>query len=80
MITVIRHLAELKMYSNIDLERPLKAVDIAEFDKLFLAPASGYPTPGAYYRDGSCADALLAVRTPLLAINALDDPVSIFNI
>lgn len=76
MITVSRHLAEISKYTDIDVERVKNAADIREFDKLFLAPASGYPTPGAYYRDGSCCDALLAVRTPLLALNALDDPVS----
>jgi predicted alpha/beta-fold hydrolase len=31
---------------------------------------------GAYYRDASSVDALLAVRIPLFAINAEDDPAS----
>ncbi|OBT96265.1 hypothetical protein VE01_05859 [Pseudogymnoascus verrucosus] len=72
---VKEHLAEISKYTDIDVERVKNAADIREFDKLFLAPASGYPTPGAYYRDGSCCDALLAVKTPLLALNALDDPI-----
>lgn len=38
----------------------------------------GYPTEGAYYRDASSTDALLAIRIPFLAINAEDDPVSRF--
>lgn len=38
-------------------------------------PTWGYPTEGAYYRDASCCDSLLAVRTPLFAIHAEDDPV-----
>ncbi|KFZ20096.1 hypothetical protein V501_00296 [Pseudogymnoascus sp. VKM F-4519 (FW-2642)] len=75
---VKEHLAEISKYTDIDVERVKNAADIREFDKLFLAPASGYPTPGAYYRDGSCCDALLVVRTPLLALNALDDPMSAF--
>jgi len=39
-------------------------------------PTWGYPTEGAYYRDASSCDSLLAVRIPLFAINAEDDPVS----
>ena len=35
----------------------------------------GYPTEGAYYRDASSVDSLLAVRIPLFAIHAEDDPV-----
>ena len=38
-------------------------------------PTWGYPTEGAYYRDASSVDSLLAVRVPLLGINAEDDPV-----
>lgn len=38
-------------------------------------PTWGYPTVGAYYRDASSSDSLLAVRIPLFAINAEDDPV-----
>lgn len=39
-------------------------------------PTWGYPTEGAYYRDASSVDSLLAVRIPLFAINSIDDPVS----
>ena len=39
-------------------------------------PTWGYPTEGAYYRDASSSDALLAVRIPLFALHAEDDPVS----
>lgn len=46
---------------------PLSAVQL---------PMWGYPTRGAYYRDASSVDAVLAVRVPLFAINAEDDPVS----
>jgi predicted alpha/beta-fold hydrolase len=38
----------------------------------------GYPTEGAYHRDASSTDSLLAIRIPFLAINAEDDPVSRF--
>lgn len=45
-------------------------------DRVVQGPTWGYPTEGAYYRDASCCDSLLAVRIPLFAINAEDDPVS----
>ena len=39
-------------------------------------PSWGYPTEGAYYRDASSTESLLAVRIPLFAIHAEDDPVN----
>lgn len=42
------------------------------------APTWGYPTHGAYYRDAASVDAVLAIRIPFLAINAIDDPVSLY--
>ena len=39
-------------------------------------PTWGYPTEGTYYRDASSSDAVLAVKIPLFAIHAKDDPVS----
>ena len=43
--------------------------------RVVQGPTWGYPTEGAYYRDASSADSVFAVRIPLLAINAEDDPV-----
>lgn len=40
-------------------------------------PTWGYPTEGAYYRDASSTDSLLAVRIPFLAIHARDDPIAV---
>jgi predicted alpha/beta-fold hydrolase len=48
---------------------------IHEFDRAVQGPLWGYPTEGAYYRDASSIDSLLAVRIPIFAINAKDDPV-----
>jgi len=45
------------------------------FYRELQGPTWGYPTEGAYYRDASSSDSLLAVRIPLFAINAEDDPV-----
>ena len=36
----------------------------------------GYPTEGAYYRDASSVDSLLAIKIPFFAVQAEDDPVS----
>lgn len=47
-----------------------------DFDSAVQLPMWGYPTRGAYYRDASSVDAVLAVRVPLFAINAEDDPIS----
>ncbi|KAL2069341.1 hypothetical protein VTL71DRAFT_15679 [Oculimacula yallundae] len=70
------HKEEIREFcTNINLERVNKTVYFHEFDEEVTAPAGGYPTAGAYYRDGSSVDALLAVRVPLLALNALDDPI-----
>jgi predicted alpha/beta-fold hydrolase len=47
-----------------------------EFDRAVQCPTWGYPTEGAYYRDASSSDAVLAVRVPMLAIAAKDDPIA----
>jgi uncharacterized protein len=39
--------------------------------------AWGYPTVGAYYRDASSSDSLLAIRIPFLALHARDDPIAV---
>ena len=48
-----------------------------EFDRELQGPTWGYPSEGAYYRDASSCDSLLAVRTPLFAIHAEDDPIAV---
>jgi len=50
-----------------------------EFDRVVQGPTWGYPTEGAYYRDASSVDSLLAARIPVFAINAKDDPVRFFE-
>lgn len=53
-----------------------KIAYLNEFDRHVMAPIWGYPSECAYYRDATCVDPLTAVKTPLFAINAEDDPVS----
>ena len=43
--------------------------------RIVQGPTWGYPTEGAYYRDASSSDSLIAVKIPLFAFHAEDDPV-----
>lgn len=57
---------------------PIRAVvDITSRE--LQGPTWGYPTENAYYRDASSSDSLLAVKIPLFAINAEDDPVRSYS-
>ncbi|KAL3480662.1 Alpha/Beta hydrolase protein [Aspergillus californicus] len=47
-----------------------------EFDRALQRALWGYPTEGAYYRDASSVDSLLAIRIPFFVIQAEDDPIS----
>ncbi|KAI1076278.1 AB-hydrolase YheT [Whalleya microplaca] len=71
-----RHKEELDKYTNIDTKHLLNLKYLYEFDRAYQCPTWGYPTEEAYYRDASSNDSLLAVRIPLLAINAVDDPIA----
>ncbi|ANZ74855.1 BA75_03233T0 [Komagataella pastoris] len=46
-----------------------------DFDNRYTAPLFKFNTAYEYYRVGSSVNRLPAVRTPLLIINALDDPI-----
>ena len=74
---VERHFDQIDKHTNIDMERVRKVKYLHEFDREVQGPTWGYPTEGAYYRDASSVDSLLAVRIPLLAINATDDPIAV---
>ncbi|KAH9837514.1 alpha/beta hydrolase fold [Teratosphaeria destructans] len=56
--------------------RILKLKYLYEFDREVQCATWGYPTEGAYYRDASSSDSILAVRIPLLALHAIDDPIA----
>jgi predicted alpha/beta-fold hydrolase len=62
--------------STVDPEKVRKVKYLHEFDRDVQGPTWGYPTEGAYYRDASSSDAVLAIRTPTFTIHAEDDPVS----
>ncbi|KAI9660286.1 MAG: hypothetical protein M1829_006488 [Trizodia sp. TS-e1964] len=71
-----RHIDEVSKNPNIDVEAVQKVKYLHEFDSSVQCATWGYPTGNAYYRDASSSDALLAVRIPFLAINAVDDPIA----
>ncbi|RYP85476.1 hypothetical protein DL770_005034 [Monosporascus sp. CRB-9-2] len=70
------HKEEIQKYTNVDYDQLTKLTYLYEFDRAYQCPTWGYPTEGAYYRDASSVDSLLAVRIPLLALNAVDDPIA----
>ncbi len=72
-----RHVEQLSKNPNIDIDKVRKSRYLHEFDRYVQCPSWGYPTEFAYYRDASSADSVLAVRVPLLAIHAEDDPIAV---
>ncbi|KKY21976.1 putative alpha beta fold family [Phaeomoniella chlamydospora] len=72
-----RHSREITQNTKVDVEAVKKITYLHEFDREIQCPTWGYPTEGAYYRDASSTDSLLAIRIPFLCISALDDPVNI---
>jgi len=71
------HYDQVSKNPNLDFEKIRKVKYLHEFDREVQGPTWGYPTEGAYYRDASSVDSLLAARIPLFAINAEDDPIAI---
>lgn len=57
-------------------ERIRKLKYLKDFDREVQCAAWGYPTEGAYYRDASSSDAVLAVRIPVMCLHSQDDPIA----
>lgn len=70
-----RHHDEASKNPALDFDKIRNVKYLHEFDREVQGPTWGYPTEGAYYRDASSTDSLFAIRIPLFAINAKDDPV-----
>lgn len=70
------HVDEVAKNPKLDMERIRRVKYLHEFDREVQGPTWGYPTEGAYYRDASSSDSLLAARIPIFGINATDDPAS----
>lgn len=75
-----QHYDQVSKNPTLDFEKIRRVTYLHEFDREVQGPTWGYPTEGAYYRDASSVDSLVAVRIPLFAINAEDDPVSLLKL
>jgi predicted alpha/beta-fold hydrolase len=58
----------------VDEARVARARTLREFDDAVTAPLHGFASADDYYTRSSCKPLLRHVRTPLLLLNALDDP------
>ncbi|KAL2266313.1 hypothetical protein VTJ83DRAFT_5665 [Remersonia thermophila] len=73
------HKDEISKYTTLDYDKIQSITFLHEFDREVQTKAWGYPTEGAYYRDASSCDSVLAIRIPFLAISALDDPIAVYE-
>lgn len=72
-----RHVEQISKNPRVDVQRVRDITYLYEFDRTVQGPTWGYPTEGAYYRDASSSDSVLAIRIPYLAINSEDDPIAV---
>jgi len=49
---------------------------IPEFDAAVTAPVFGYPSVKDYYKTASSTNDLSQIKTPMLVLHALDDPIA----
>lgn len=73
------HVDEISKNPRIDVEEVRRVTYLHEFDRAVQCASWGYPTEGAYYRDASSVDSLLAIRIPFFAVQAEDDPIATHN-
>lgn len=70
------HREEILKNTSLREEEIVKLKYLHEFDRAVQCATWGYPTEGAYYRDASSADSVLAIRIPTFCIHARDDPIA----
>lgn len=73
-----KHKEQITKNKDITSDGMHKLKYLHEFDRAVQCATWGYPTEGAYYRDAGSVDSVFAIRIPVLAINAKDDPIA-FN-
>jgi uncharacterized protein len=71
------HVDQISKNTRIDVDKVRKVRYLYEFDRDVQGPTWGYPTEGAYYRDASSSDSVLAIRIPFFALHARDDPIAV---
>ncbi|KAL4780541.1 Alpha/Beta hydrolase protein [Aspergillus varians] len=71
-----QHAEEVIKNPRIDAEAIRSITYLHEFDRALQCALWGYPTEGAYYRDASSVDSLLAIRIPFFVVQAEDDPIA----
>lgn len=72
-----RHVGQISKNPKVNVERVRSCTYLYEFDRALQGPTWGYPTEGAYYRDASSCDSILAIKIPFLAVHAKDDPIAV---
>ena len=73
---LLEHRGEVLQSTALDMAAIDQVQYLHEFDRVVQCSTWGYPTEGAYYRDASSADSVLAIRTPTLCVHARDDPIA----
>lgn len=66
----------LSKNENLSVDEVMNSATIRQFDDACTRKIFGYTTVNNYYRDASSCRWIEHVRTPLLCMNALDDPIS----
>lgn len=62
-----------------DVEKAARATSIRAIDEALTAPCFGFETVDDYYEFSSSHQRLDRVRTPLLLVNAADDPIALWG-
>ena len=71
-----KHREEVMQNTALNIDDIRKVKYLHEFDREVQCATWGYPTEGAYYRDASSVDAVLAIRIPVFCLHAKDDPIA----
>ena len=69
------HKNEICVNTALKAENIRRIKYLHEFDREVQCATWGYPTEGAYYRDASSAESVMAIRIPTFCLHAEDDPI-----
>ncbi len=69
------HKNEICVNKALKAEKIREIKHLHEFDREVQCATWGYPTEGAYYRDASSSDSVMAIRIPTYCLHAEDDPI-----